>query len=80
MGEIRRVTSRLTPEQEQMVDEAHSRREQIDYECFLKLLKLLPFVDAREPEIKKAVKEAEELIRKRDQANHDLVAALTGRG
>ncbi len=79
MGEIRKLKCSLSPEQEQKIDEALKRREQIDSECFLKLLKLLPFVETGDSEIKRTVKEAEQLIRKRDQANHDFMAGLTGR-
>jgi hypothetical protein len=67
-----------TPEQESKVEEALNRREEIDYQCFLKLTQLLPFVDAREPEATMLVKEAQELIRKRDRANDDFVRAVTG--
>jgi hypothetical protein len=77
MGQTVRVIHCLPPHKEQKVEDALNQRDQIDYECFLKLQQLLPFVDSRDPEVVEAVKQAEELIRKRDQANHNFLAALT---
>jgi len=80
MGNSARVYGGFTALQGQTAGEALERRERIDYECFLKLQQLLRYVDTHDPEIKRAVKEAEKLITQRDRANHDFLAALTARG
>ncbi len=79
MAEIRKLDVSLSPHREKRLEDALKRREEIDYKCFLKLQQLLPFVEAPDHEVTGAVKEARQLILERDRANHDFVAALTGR-
>jgi hypothetical protein len=79
MGETRRPKLSMTPEQQQQMEEALERRAEIDYQCFLMLAQLLPHVHASTPEVKQAVKNAEQLVKHRDQANHAFVAAVAGR-
>ena len=79
MDETIKVNHSLTPQHEQKIEEALNRRDEIDYQCFLKLQQLLPFVDARDSEVQEVVKTAEKLIRNREKANHDFLGAITGR-
>jgi hypothetical protein len=79
MRETRTIDGGLSPQQEQEMEEALSRREQVDYECFVMLNKSLPYVDVSDPKIKDAVKEAGQLIDRRDEAIHAVVIAFTGR-
>ena len=69
----------LTTQQVDDIAKSLSVRDQIDYKCFLRLQQLLPYVDTKDPLVRAAVKEAEELIRQRDQANHAYVTVLTRR-
>jgi ABC-type phosphate/phosphonate transport system substrate-binding protein len=79
MGETIKVNHSMTPQHEQKIEEALNRRNEVDYQCFIKLQQLLPFVDARDSEVQEVVKTAEKLIRSREKANHHYLAALTGR-
>jgi hypothetical protein len=79
MHQTAKVKHDFATQEIQRTQDALDRRNKIDYECFLKLSQLLPFIDDRDRDVKEAVEEAKELIRERDRANHEFLGALAGR-
>ncbi len=69
------VDMKLTAEQQTAIDKALNRRGQADYECFMLLQRIRPYIN----NLTNVKDEVDDVLKEREKANRDFVRALTGR-